>query len=611
MYSFSGKIRLPNDYEKIGFPNVEKQEIKTVSSPDGLKQRPSSNLLVPDSNPVTCPAVEGSLKAVITGAPRFQNRDLQKLAEESGLNAALLKGYLRLGTGILSRIDGGFSLAIVNEEKNSAVIAIDRLGIGTLAYVADKNGLTFATEPQTVISQGGFSPEIDPQGLFNYLYFHMIPSPGSIYRKVRKLQPGEMIEFDNGHLRHYFFRSIAYRENSDFSFESYKKSLLNGLDDAVANCIDDETPTGCFLSGGLDSSTVTGVLRKLKGSRIDAFSIGFNAKGYDETEYARAAARHFDVKLHEYYVTPNDVLDAIPKIATAYDEPFGNASAIPAYYCARFAREQGITRLLAGDGGDEIFGGNARYAKQKMFDLYRHIPGWIKQGLLEPAAFNLTPLKKLKSYIEQAKLPMPERMETYNFLHRTPLESIFHPGFLEQVQSDVPLKLLSDCYQRAESDNLLKKMLFLDAKFTLADNDLRKVGRMCDLAGVEVRYPLLDDSMVDFAASIPSHQLLKRFELRSFFRHALAGFLPPETLDKSKHGFGLPFGIWLSEDKQLSEFADAKLKSIESRGFLNPDYIKILITAHQSGHASYYGVMIWLLVMLESWLESHTAIKPN
>jgi asparagine synthase (glutamine-hydrolysing) len=332
--------------------------------------------------------------------------------------------------------------------------------------------------------------------------------------------------------------------------------------------------------------------------------MGFDAKGYDEMDYARITAAHFKIKLHEYYVTPADVLQAIPLIAQTYDEPFGNDSAVPAYYCAKFARELGMTRLLAGDGGDEYFAGNSRYAKQKVFELYRHVPSPVK-SILEPLAFNLPPLRKVKRYIEQAKIAMPERLETYNFLHQTPLAEIFSEDFLAQIDPDQPLQFLKNTYNRTSNDDLIKQMLFLDDKFTLADNDLRKVNRMCELAGVDVHYPMLQENLVAFSTSIPSKWLMQGFELRSFYKEGLRNFLPKATLAKSKQGFGLPFGVWMSSDKELKQFAVASLESIEKRGFLNPAYIKNLIRLHQEGHASYYGTMIWLLVMLEQWLSTH------
>jgi asparagine synthase (glutamine-hydrolysing) len=214
-------------------------------------------------------------------------------------------------------------------------------------------------------------------------------------------------------------------------------------------------------------------------------------------------------------------------------------------------------------------------------------------------------LTKIKSYIEQAKTPMPERMETYNFLHRTALTDIFEQAFLNQIDPSLPLSNLRQTYERSTAEDLVKKMLFLDGKFTLADNDLRKVNRMCDLAGISVNYPMLNENLVEFAATIPSKWLMRGFELRSFYREAMKSFLPSETLKKNKQGFGLPFGVWMSNDTALKNFAEDNLNGIAKRDFLNPSYIKNLIKLHQQGHASYYGVMIWILVMLEQWLVSH------
>ena len=200
---------------------------------------------------------------------------------------------------------------------------------------------------------------------------------------------------------------------------------------------------------------------------------------------------------------------------------------------------------------------------------------------------------------------MPERMETYNFLHRTPLAEIFSEDFLNQINPDQPLQYLRDTYNRTSNDDLIKQMLFLDDKFTLADNDLRKVNRMCELAGIDVHYPMLQENLVEFAATIPSKWLMQGFKLRSFYKEGMRDFLPKETLRKSKQGFGLPFGVWINSDKELKQFTEANLEGISKRGILNPLYIKNIIELHQSGHASYYGIMIWILVILEQWLLTH------
>lgn len=542
--------------------------------------------------------------AVIEGNPTWEDSLLSKLSSESSSSHALAEGFKRYGVNVLDKLHGEFALCVMKPDEHYLLIAVDRVGIRPLAYTSINNSFVFASQIDSILAHPFVKAEIDPQGIFNYFYFHMVPSPGTIYRDIWKLQPGECVESMNGLIKRRFYWRLEYTEENKCEQE-FSEQLLYELKQSVSNCLLDK-PTGSFLSGGLDSSSITGIFQSLSKEPIDAFSIGFKADGFDEMSFARESAKHFGVSLHEYYVTPQDVVDAVSLIANAYDEPFGNASAIPTYYCAKLAREQGKTLLLAGDGGDEIFAGNERYAKQKIFDLYQHIPKILKNLLIEPAATYLPPLKKLRSYIEQAKTPMPERMETYNFLHRSALTDIFSMEYLDQIDPGVPLTLLNEHYQRSEDNvHLVKKMLFLDHKFTLADNDLRKVNRMCELAGIDVRYPMLQERMMLFAAEIPADMLLRRFELRTLYRRAMKDFLARETLNKSKHGFGLPFGLWMNEYQPLNELAHEKLKQIRLRGILNTQYIDNIIEAQKTGHATYYGVFIWILVMLEQWLETH------
>lgn len=552
----------------------------------------------------TAPSIYESdrLISIIEGSPDWNDSELSRISKNQSPAKALSEGFKRYGKSVLDKIRGPFAFCILEPDNHYALLAIDRLGIRPLAFAIRENLLVFGSQLDQIIAHPVIKPEISSQAIFDYLYFHMIPSPGCIYKDITKLQPGEFLEFTNGQAKLDFYWQISYTDSND-SKSTLIPQLHEQLKRSVADCAPDQH-TGAFLSGGLDSSTVAGVYQEISKARIDAFSIGFDAKGYDEMEYARATSGHFNINLHEYYVTPSDVLKAIPLIAQTYDEPFGNASAIPTYYCAKFARENGMNLLLAGDGGDEIFAGNSRYAKQKIFNLYHYVPELLKT-VLEPIASGISPLRKVESYIKQAKIPMPDRLETYNFLHRAPLDEIFSDAFLKQVTPETPLNNIRETYSRSPTDDLVKSMLFLDGKITLADNDLRKVNRMCELAGIDVRYPMLNESLVDFAASIPSKWLLKGFELRSFYRQALRDFLAKETLSKSKQGFGLPFGVWMDQNKELKQFAEANLQGIEKRGFINPEYIKMLIQLHREGHSSYYGVMIWILVMLEQWFLEH------
>jgi asparagine synthase (glutamine-hydrolysing) len=436
----------------------------------------------------------------------------------------------------------------------------------------------------------------------------MIPSPRVIYRDMGKLLPAQALAWEDGEAsaRHYW--TMPYQDANPASFRELKDRFRALLPEVVGAAGAAGQRVGCFLSGGTDSSTVTGIWRQLRDDAVPTYSMGFDAEGFDEMAYARIAARHFQTLPREYYVTAADVVDSIPRVADYCDEPFGNASIVPAYLCARFAAQDGIDTLLAGDGGDEIFGGNERYANQWLFELYGKVPPFGR-GALEtltglPGLGVLPAVRKARSYVAQAKVPLPDRFETYNFLHRSALGDIFEAGFLDHIDTREPLADLRDAYHRARSSSAVNRMMHLDLKITLADNDLRKVSQACGLAGVQVRYPLLDDRMLEFAASVPPRMQLKQTRLRWFFKQALRDFLPPEIIGKRKQGFGLPVGLWMNEDAALRELTHDSLAGLKQRGIVRADYVDWLLQKHASEHASYYGVMLWVLVMLEQWLQA-------
>ncbi|MFT4614654.1 MAG: asparagine synthase (glutamine-hydrolyzing), partial [Bacteroidia bacterium] len=425
---------------------------------------------------------------------------------------------------------------------------------------------------------------------------------------LSKLPSAHYIEYQAGECRtHCYWRPQFKEDPAGRKLEQASGELLDVLRTSLRNSVPREGKIGAFLSGGLDSSTVTGVMAELERKDAEAYSIGFAAEGYDEMAFARITAKHFGVKLNEYYVTAKDVVDALPLIATSYDEPFGNSSALPAYFCARMAADNGVDTLLAGDGGDEIFAGNERYIKQNVFERYQLIPGAIRRGLIEPLVKMLpaaVPLaSKAGSYLEQANTPLPQRLQSYNFLHRHAASEIFSDDFLAEVDTQQPIELQRDIYQRPDEGSDLNRMLYLDWQNTLADNDLRKVSHMCALAGVDVVYPMLDDHLVDFSCGLPSNWKIKNANLRHFYKHSLQNWLPDATINKSKQGFGLPFGVWMRTYKPLREMAYDNLLKLKQRGLIRPEFIDRTIAMHQSEHAAYYGELVWIFNVFELWIS--------
>jgi len=545
----------------------------------------------------------------VWGRMRFTDTELAALAQRHGIARALAQGYTSKGTDVLATLSGSFVLAILDGRSGEAMLAIDRMGTRPLCYCVAAGTLVFGSTLDAINAFPAITAEINRQAIYDYVYFHMVPGPRTIHAGRHRLLPGSFLLWRNGKAETRSYWEMRFVEDERRPLPELKKDFLAALREGVREAAQDGT-VGTFLSGGTDSSTIAGLLSEVTGKPARTYSIGFEAQGYDEMHYARIAARHFGTRHHEYYVTPEDVVNAIPQIAAVHDQPFGNSSAVPTYYCAKLAREDGVDTLLGGDGGDELFGGNERYAKQYLYSLYSDLPRALRKGLIEPVAF-LPPeigiAGKVQRYIRNASLPMPARYDNYNLLERLGADNVFTADFLDTVDAQQPRAMMEQAYNSAQAQSLINRMLALDLKYTLADNDLPKVARSCELARVEARFPMLNDALVAFSARLPPELKLKRTRLRYFFKQALRGFLPDEIIAKTKHGFGLPFGPWFQAHQGLRQIALDSLADLKQRRIVRPEFIDELTSVHVQSHAKYYGTMVWVLMMLEQWLRQHGA----
>ncbi|WP_439135227.1 asparagine synthetase B family protein [Pseudomaricurvus sp.] len=556
---------------------------------------------------------DNDIHAVIIGQPRWTQQELTTIAQKSGHSTALSHAYQQMGNSLLTVLEGNFSFVIIDQKKNTLLSAVDRMGKFPLYFAETDQEFIVASHAGMIAEKENTLKDISRQGIYNYIYFHMIPAPQTAYPGIQKLQAAHSILFSHTSSAPERYWTPTFTETPEHNMSGYAGELKRALGNAVQRALQTGSKTGAFLSGGLDSSTVAGILAEQGGGPV--FSIGFSAEGYDEMAYARLTAKHFGLELNEYYVTPEDVVAALPTIAASYDEPFGNSSALPAYFCAKMASEYGIDTLLAGDGGDELFAGNERYAKQSLFEPYLRIPDGVRHSAIEPmlSCFpDATPIvSKMKSYVRQANTPLPGRLHTYNFLHQFDPSDLFESDFLIDVDPRQPGKNQEAVFHAPDEATHLNRMLYLDWQYTLADNDLRKVSHMCALAGVNVQYPMLDDEVVALSCRIPSRWKLKNSlmnsnsGLRHFYKQALTGWLPQETIDKRKQGFGLPFGVWMRTHKPLQELAYDSLNNLKRHGIFRSDFIDRAIRLHREGHAAYYGELVWVLMVLELWLSQH------
>lgn len=553
------------------------------------------------------------VNCAVAGRPNWSDPALAEIARTSGHAKAFAEGYHLYSDIVFDRIHGAFSVALIDTQAQEALVAIDRMGIQPLAYARGTGGLfVFGATTDAVRQHPGIAATISPQAIYNYLFNYIVASPATIYQEQQKLLPGQFVRVTRGRFEKKFYWEMPYLPGKTLGGDNHWiERLWAVLDKSFSKSIEGVDPKllGAFLSGGLDSSTVSGLLARYTGS-ARTFTIGFREPQFDESDYARLAARHFATEHHEYFVTPHDVVELMPKIAEVYDEPYGNTSAVPAFYCAKMARESGVAVMLAGDGGDEIFAGNERYAYMKKIEHYGRLPAWFRKLLLEPALnlpglSRLGPVRKGLRLAERYATPMPERIYAHNYLADGSPEQILNPELLRVIDLDEPMALAREAYFRPKSASMLQRMMHLDLKITLADNDLRKVNLMCELAGVEVRYPFLEDELVTFSASVPSSLLLPGVKLRDFFKKAMRGFLPDEILTKQKHGFGLPFEVWIKTDKELQTLVLDQISACRRRNYLRPEFLEQVSRGCQTSEPTPTDGMAWDIAMLEMWLQKH------
>jgi asparagine synthase (glutamine-hydrolysing) len=554
----------------------------------------------------------GRFLAAIEGYPYWSHEDLQKIAREQGHANALVEAFRRYDIGLFDYLHGPFSFALWDHENSDGVAAIDRLGIQPLCYAAVADGLVLGSTTDSVRVHPAVGSPLSPQGVFNYLYFYRVPCPGTIFLNQHKLKPANYVRYRNGAAQVACYWQMPYGEASTASFDDLKDELHVLLRQAMKRCLSDEDDavSGAFLSGGLDSSTVLGLLAEQRPGRSPAFTIGFDVEGYDESHFARVAASYFESEHKEYSLTPDDVVELVPKLAQIYDEPMGNASVVPSYFCADQARQAGVMLLMAGDGGDELFAGNSRYTELQVYEKYQRLPAFVRKGLIEPAVGLLGSLtsarlvRRARNYLYDANRPLYELIERYNLLADEPAGAVMHADFVNQVDADDPMEIFRERYEAMPNVGTVQKLMLLDQQVTLADNDIRKVSRMCELAGIRVRYPLLDEDLAIFSATIPAEMHLRGGRLRDFYKRSLQDFLPGEVINKSKHGFGMPTEIWMKNDARLRDMCREALRSLKRRNLLNDDYVDPVIADLEKSERTRYSGATWDLMILEQWMAT-------
>ena len=535
--------------------------------------------------------------------------------------AAHLAGlYRQYGDAFINRLRGTFAIVLYDHNQRTLKAWVDQFGAERLVFTESDGSLVISTNIGLVLNAQRRQPSLSPEAIREYLLYTCIPTPKTVYEGVWKLAPGhQLISGAATKTQPYWDMSYDERPEGAQAESVWVDETRETVRSAVALSLGGSSRLGCFLSGGTDSSSVAGFVGRLTGQPPRTFSIGFDDPRYNEIRYARIAAKHFAADHHEYFVKPADIPAVAQAAAETYDEPFGNSSIVPTYYCARLASQSGVTHLLAGDGGDELFGGNSRYATDRLFQRYHQLPRWMRKSILEPGvsqAVSYSGLRLLRtaaSYIRRSNLPTPDRYLSYSWVYTLPGQDVFTSEFLGAVESHDPMATARNHFYSAPAQNDLNRWLYLDLKITIADNDLRKVMTMSRLGGVTPRFPLLDPALAEFTGRIPSNMKVRGSRLRYLFKKAMADVLPNDIITKSKHGFGLPFSVWLGDSKLLRDFTFDMLGSTRctQRGYFRRGLLDWLWSQYETVHRGYYGEILWVILMLELWHVKHVDARSD
>jgi asparagine synthase (glutamine-hydrolysing) len=533
-------------------------------------------------------------------------------ASQATVAEVVCRLYLRDGFDFVQLLQGAFSIAIWDESKRQLLLAVDRFGFKTIYWNQDGDHLLFGSRIGAVRSAQGAPSKVNPAAITQFLVHSMVPAPLTVFQGIQRLEPGFLLVYQAGRAVRKPYWDLEYVEDPNPDEEYWAQELREQMRAAVYRHLDGCTrdATGAYLSGGTDSSSVVAFMSD-RFAPVNTFSMSFQVGEYNEAGFSRTTADHFSTRHHERCLSAEDAIAAIPKVIAYYDEPFANSSAIASYHCALMAHENGIDTLLAGDGGDELFGGNARYASDKQFALYERVPRWLRRGLIEPIASVLPAqdgkLSLPRRYIRRAQIPNPRRIMSYNFFLTEEAKNALEPDFLAQAPEHDWMSFAETHFQSARASSELNRLLYMDVKMTLADNDLRKVSGTAELAGVRVRYPLLDTKLAEFSGRIPAGLKLKGMKKRYIFKKAMRGILPEKVLYKKKHGFGVPLGHWLLQNSQLRSLARDVLGDARTRqrGYFRRDFLDKVLRLHEQGHTRFYGELVWYLVALELWHREH------
>lgn len=550
---------------------------------------------------------------VVFNGEIYNYRELQEDLQRRGHHFStksdtevIVHAYEEYGDECVQHLRGMFVFALWDRKRRRLLAARDRFGKKPFNYYWDGQQLIFGSEIKSLL-EADIPRVINPYALDDYLVYRYVPAPETLFKNIMKLPAAHLLIYEEGQIRtrRYWELSFTPTCRDDEATAIERTRML--LKEAVQVRLMSEVPLGAFLSGGIDSSIVVGLMSSLLPHPVKTFSIGFEEDDYSELPYARHVAQHFATEHHEFVVRP-DLVSVLPEIVWAFDEPFADDSLLPTYYVSKLAREH-VTVVLTGDGGDEIFAGYNHY--QQEYAINR-IPPWLRLSLAHAGRF-LPDNVRGKQRLMRLGVDMGTRwLQSIGLFSAHARSLLYTSEFLNQVRDHEPYQLLKNRIAASAQLDVTTCQQYVDVQTYLADDILVKVDKASMFNSLETRAPLLDQYLAEYVSSLPAHVRMSNGVLKSLLKKAAADLLPTQILTRPKQGFATPLKHWFRHD--LIGYAYEMLNSTQAqqRGIFESAFTQELLRSlttptSKTGSASKQA---WALLCLELWFQAYMD-KPS
>lgn len=552
----------------------------------------------------------------------YNHRDLRPRLETKGHTfrtrsdtEVILHAFEEYGSDCVTHLDGMFAFAIWNPREQTLFLARDRLGIKPLYTAQPEGGFAFASEPRALLGCLGHPPRPDWTSLHHFFSLGYFPLEDCAFEGISKFPPGHYGHLTDGKLTTTRYWKPSYGQGASLSLAEAARRVLELSEKVVEKELESDVPVGVFLSGGLDSSLVALQAQRASGGKIPSFSLGFEEDTHDESAAAGQIAETLGLEHHSFRLSQDMLREILFTVAAHMDEPFGDSTALPLFALSRLARNH-VKVVLTGWGGDELFGGYPTYKAHRLAVLYRRLPSVLSQRVI-PSLVERLPVSdgymsfqfKAKRFVKgMDRSPEEQHFMWMGYFSAEGISRLFRKEILGNMVHAAPfppVRVLEGLHE----ENLLDRIMHLDALTFLEGNGLFQTDRMTMAASLEARVPLLNREMVDFVAALPAALKMHGGQLKAVLKEVLRPLLPSHILRLPKKGFGPPSSVWLRS--ALSDVIEACFtqKRVEESGLYTYMEVRRLIDEHRSRKAD-HGRNLWLLLSYQLWHDKFILNRP-